>query len=215
MSDHTLTRESPVYVLLRFLIYGLFAIVMGQIIVWNLNSLGVAALASENGVLEWVQVAFLAFASGLSACAFCTSRSGSTIYGLIACVTAYATAKECDTFFEAALFDDAYKYVAGVPLALLAGFLLYRGRMRFVNEISECIGYRWFGIFVTAGILLASLCQLLDSAHFWETFEQSLTLQDAKRLVEETSELYAYYFMSVAAVESFFQSRILIAPTAS
>ncbi|MCO8123134.1 hypothetical protein NHH03_15405 [Stieleria sp. TO1_6] len=215
MSHHPCANESLGGVLVRFAIYGILSLALGQVIVWKLNSVGVIALASENGMLEWMQVGLTLCTAGVFARVYFMGKSGATVFGVLACVVAYAGAKECDSFLESFLFDDAYKYVAGGPLALLVFFLVCRGRDEFVSDLSHAIAARWFGIFVTAGILLISLCQLFDSAGLWETFDQSTALREAKLLVEETSELYVYYFLAVAALECWFQSKGNALPAAT
>lgn len=155
------------------------------------------SLGRENGPIEIAQVVFALIATLGFAVAAVRSRIGKT--GLVVCggMLAYAAARESDLWFETFLFEDAYKYVVGVPVILVVGGMLIFQRDRVVRETLHLLNQPAATLFIVAGIFLAFVCQTLDRPGMWPSVDHQ-----AKSMIEETVELFAYMLFAFSSSEA-------------
>lgn len=157
---------------------------------------------SENGPLELLQAGLAATASLLVLAA--AIRQPRFIVGrtLCAAMMAYAAARESDQWFESVFFDDAYKWLVGLPAAI--GFVAIAWIFRkdaFANTV-ELLHQSSSTMFIVAGTFLATACQMLDRPGIWYGVTDIGQQMAIKSLVEESMELFAYAAIAFACFES-------------
>lgn len=186
----------------RLFCYALVAFATCQGVFVAIRSQGIAFAAMENGPVEIAQALMALFASGCLFFAAYRNQYGRPGVVVCACMVGYAAARECDRWFETVFFDDAYKYLAGVPLVILAAFELYRGRHRIVSESFELLQTPAICIFSIAGIYICSMCQVIDRPDLWAAVGEGVAAETTKAAVEEFAELFGYLLLSFSGVEA-------------
>lgn len=186
----------------RLTFYGVVAFLVCQFVLGAIRAHGIGYVANENGPVEKAQVWLALFASGCLFFAAAQLRVGRTYMTICACMVGYAAARECDVWFETILFDDAYKYLAGIPLSLIALSALYRGRKQIFHETLVMARTPSITIFAFAGIYICSVCQLIDRPDLWAAVGTSDEAIMTKAAVEEFSELFGYLLLAFSGVES-------------
>ena len=168
------------------------------------------SLSAENGPLELLQVGFVGAASLMLFFAAMVSDRGRAGLTVMASLAGYATAKEMDSVFEALLFDDAYKYVAAIPLMVVATVVLWRERQNVIRDAAWLMNQRTTTMFVIAGLYLFCVCQVIDGPVFWRhdatladsVWSGSSETQAVKQMVEEYCEVFAYAVLGFAGAEA-------------
>ena len=186
----------------RLLIYGVIAFLLCQFVFIGIEHHGVFAFVRENGPLEQTQ-AVLALLTCLCFF-FAASRlgEGSTVLVLCGCLIGYAAARECDDLFESVFFDDAYKYLAGIPLLSIALVTWYRNRHGFLNQASRMLQSPALTMFVISGIYVCSICQAFDRPALWTELEWNLSTELTKATVEEFAESFGYVLLAFSGIET-------------
>ena len=156
-----------------------------------------AAIGAENAGIETAQIVLAGLASALYLAAGGLSRRHSFAYYVGAALLVYAAGRESDQWFESMLFDDAYKIVVGIPVAIGLILAAYRHRRGLVRETWQSFDSRPSVLFITGGVLLVSVCQMFDRPGMWP---EASYMQ--KCLIEECVELFAYGLLLFAAGEA-------------
>ncbi len=194
-----LVRYALLGVMLFFSYLGIYTIVLFYGADWT---------ARENGPLELSQAAFALIGSGLMFAAALKCRIGRTGIWICASLLGYAAARECDQFFEHFLFTDAYKWVAGLPLMSVLGWILWRYRDQIVSDSISMMKHPAAALFTMAGIYLCTFCQMLDRPLLWHSDDvQAASILPIKVLVEESAEFFAYAILAFAGLESYLYAR--------
>lgn len=158
------------------------------------------SIGREGGPIENAQAIAAALAAAMFVIAAIRTRLG--VVGLATCaaVTAYAAGRESDALFETLFFDDAYKYLVGLPAVVALAFVAWRHRFTAWRETLTLLNHPAATLFILAGIYLAFVCQTLDRPLMWP----QLTSESGENrvLIEETVELFAYLTMAFSASES-------------
>ncbi len=213
MASDRLTRLITSYPV-RLTAYGITAFAIFQLVVSLLESHGANWLGAENGPLEMSQVVLATFTAISFAFAATKSKAGRA--GLVGCavMVAYAAAREADMIFESLLFEDAYKYVVGIPVLLigLTTFVIYRKSI--VADALWLVRQPAVTMFAIAGIYLCAMTQILDRPIVWSevpvaTQEAKDGLMATKGVVEESAELFAYLLLAFSGVEALILSLYL------
>ncbi|NNJ25543.1 hypothetical protein [Alienimonas chondri] len=157
-------------------------------------------IAVENGALELLQIAVaLAGGAALVAAGAVTQR-GLTAIAFCAGALLYAAAREADLWFEQVAFDDAYKYLAGVPIAAAAAAVAWRDRRRWAESL-EWTAHPASVFFLCGGLQVVVAAALFDRSRLWDSIENSVQADRVKRLVEESIELSGYLTLAAGACE--------------
>ncbi|MGB7346326.1 MAG: hypothetical protein WBD20_19060 [Pirellulaceae bacterium] len=185
----------------RLFCYAVITFVLFQAVFFCITQYGSGFVGVENGPVEMAQV-YLAIIASL--CLFYTAyrcRRGRA--GLIACaaMVGYAAARESDSLFEAALFDDAYKWLVGLPMLLITVSALWIDRRRVVPDAMWLVRQPSVTMFAIAGIYLCAVCQLFDRPDMWTEITAATEASAAKAMVEELVELFAYLLLAFSGVE--------------
>jgi hypothetical protein len=186
----------------RVLLYAGITFVMFQAIYGSIKSFGAAWLASENGPLEAAQVVLaLVAAVGIFSAARWTSKGRAALV-VAGAMVAYAAGRESDVLFETWIFDDAYKWLIGVPMLILAIVAVIVDRRRLLGETMWWMRQPSATLFAVAGIFLCFVCQNLDRSEMWLGLQPRQHVDTSKALVEEYAELFAYLLLAFSGVEA-------------
>lgn len=191
----------------RWLVYGGIAAGTFQSIYLATTMLGAKQMGAENGPIEMSQIAFAACgAIGLFLAARNTVRGRAMILVCAAAVT-YAVARECDLWFETLVFDDAYKYLIGLPLGLMVAGVWWRERRELVGDFLYMMRQPAATFFGIAGLHLCVACQTLDRPLLWSGLEGAADIKSTQAMVEESMELFAYMLIAFSGVEAYLFAR--------
>jgi hypothetical protein len=181
--------------------YGLLTMVVFQFVFSLLQDRGCMWLAAENGPLELSQVGCLLIAVAGIAIALRWTPIGRTVLVATGAVALYAAARESDQWFESVFFDDAYKWLVGLPVAIVVIAVAYFDRGKIVNETLQIAQRPGATLFTIGGIYLCFFCQMLDRPLFWPVDVMDLEGISRKMLIEECSELFAYLLIAFSGFE--------------
>ena len=117
-------------------------------------------------------------------------------------VTLYAAAHESDKWFESVFFEDAYKWLVGLPVAISVLIVAYRDRGTLIDETMRIAQKPAATLFAVGGIYVCFFCQMLDRPHFWTESGLSGNVVLQKSMVEESAELFAYMLIAFSGVEA-------------
>lgn len=192
---------------LRLAIFGIATFALYQFLYLLLQGEYATSLSAENGPVEILQGMLAGAASVVFLVAARRTATGRSMMTICGCVIGYAAARESDASMEYWLFDDAYKYVAGLPLAVLAAVVLYRHRSRFVSESLWVMKQPAAVLYLVAVIYLGGVCQIFDRPDTWVGITSPTEAVAAKATVEEFAELFAYLLFAFSAAEIYVLAR--------
>ncbi len=186
----------------RLVAYGVMAFVLGQVLYDVVLDQGSEIIGQEDGVVERTQAVLATF----GAVAFFVAATKSTYgkAGLVLCgaLAGYAAGRECDQWLEAHLFNDAYKYLIGVPLLAMTVVVVWKNRRTAIADslpLARTPAITMFGI---AGVYLCAVCQVFDRPDFWAGIADHDNALAIKTLVEEFAEIFGYLLIAFAGVEA-------------
>ena len=186
----------------RLVAYGLVAFILGQMLYAAVLERGWEIIGQEDGPVERTQTALAMFA----AVAFFVAAKKSTYgkAGLVLCgsLAGYAAGRECDQWLETHLFNDAYKYLIGLPLlaiTLVVGWKHRRTALADSIPLARTPAITMFGV---AGVYLCAVCQVFDRPDFWAAIADHENVFAIKTLVEEFAEIFGYLLIAFAGVEA-------------
>ncbi len=186
----------------RLGLYGLLVVGAYQLIYLGTVAWGPARMGAENGPIESAQAVLAVIASIMLFIAAAKTKIGRA--GLICCgaVVGYAAARECDVLFETLFFDDAYKYLVGLPLAVIAAIAIAVNRKTFLPETMWLARQPAATLFIVAGIFLIGVCQTLDRPAMWQEVSDPMQAAVVKGMIEEYAELFAYIVLALSSIEA-------------
>ena len=163
---------------------------------------GAERMGAEDGPIEMAQVGLALIAAvGLFCAARWTviGRAGLVICGAL---VTYAAARESDRVFETLLFDDAYKWLVGLPMVMLAAVAVFVDRRRLIGDLMWLMRHPAATLFVIAGVYLCSVCQALDRPGLWVGISNAGESAATKAMIEEYAELFAYLLLAFSGIEA-------------
>ena len=188
----------------RMGIYAAFTFVLFEVIYNAVKIYGAEVVAAENGPIEMSQMVLAivgAVALFLAARFTPAGRAGLVVCGA---VVAYAAAREGDQLFETLLFDDAYKWLVGVPMLVLGTTFVVIDRKRLLGDVMWLMKHPVATLFAIAGIYLCFVCQIYDRPEMWGGLTTTTEGEATKALIEEYAELFAYVLLALSGVEAAF-----------
>jgi hypothetical protein len=186
----------------RLAVYLILVVVVCQIVLAAIRQHGITIAADENGPVEKAQVGFALFTSACLFFAAARIRVGRTLLTICACMVGYAAARECDVWFETVLFEDAYKYLAGLPLLGIALSALFRGRKQIFHEVMTLTRTPTVTIFAFAGVYICCVCQVIERPVLWAAVGTGDEAILTRAAIEEFAELFGYLLLAFSGVES-------------
>lgn len=202
-----LCRAAASLYLVRLVLFGIMSFATYASIYLLATSESASFLSSENGPLESLQVALVGSASLMFFIAAIKSHTYRACLTVMGAMAGYAAAREMDTVFESLLFDDAYKYVVGLPMLAAVGWTAWHDRARLMSDWAGLSRQPAFTLFMIGGLYLICVCQALDSPAFWgeatsTTTADNIASHPTKQMVEEYCEVFAYLLIGFSGVES-------------
>lgn len=186
----------------RIALYGLITLGVFQGVFMAIHAYGARFMGQENGPIEMTQVVLaLVGAAGLF---YAAAKAVKGKAGLILCgaVVSYAAARESDLFFETVFFDDAYKVMVGLPMAILVAVTFVKYRSGLVSQTLWLMRQPAATLFALAGIYLCFVCQFFDRPDLWASISQGAEAETTKALIEEYAELFAYLLLAFSGIEA-------------
>jgi len=190
----------------RLTAYGVTSLAIAQLAFWAVDRYSIGFIAAENGPVEQVQVLLAVFACAAFFYAASRLPVGRTGLILCACMVGYAAARESDAWFDRVFFEDAYKYLVGVPLLAIGLAASYAGRHVVVGESLALVRTPAVTIFAIGGIYICSVCQVFDRPGFWAALHGAEGAEQIKAGVEEFSEFFGYLLLGFSGVEAIVMS---------
>ncbi len=186
----------------RMVAYGLLTMAVFQYVYLLLQEHGCEHLAAENGPIELAQVACLLIAVAGISLALRWAPIGRAVLVATGAIALYAAARESDSWFESAFFEDSYKWLVGLPAAIVVVKVAYSERQKLVAETLRIAHRPGSTLFTFAGIYLCFFCQMIDRPLFWPIHALDTAGIARKALIEESAELFAYLLIAFSGFEA-------------
>jgi hypothetical protein len=200
------SREGRAALLGRLVLYGLFAGLAFEAVVWASANYPLAVFAKEGGPLEIVQHV-LAIAA---ACLFfaAAARSGArrsllVIAGLCALL---AVAREADHFFDQVIGRGGYTYFTW-PLGIGAIAVALRARDRLAGQLLSFAATPAFFFVAFAVFVILVYGQIVGQKQLWQAVMGDGYQRGVKDSVEEIQELLGYFMFLFASIEALILER--------
>lgn len=187
---------------LRVGVYAVITCMVFEVVYVATQTYGAKVMGAENGPIEVAQVVLALIGAAGLFYASCCAKIGRA--GLVMCgaVVAYAAARESDSIFEAYLFNDAYKWLVGLPMLILVAVVVAAERHRLVADVMWLMRHPAATLFGVAGIFLCFVCQILDRPDMWVAISDAGEVEVIKALMEEYAELFAYLLLAFSGFEA-------------
>jgi hypothetical protein len=191
----------------RLCIYGVVTFAVFQLLYFGIQRQGAAVLGAEDGPIEAAQVALAIF--GSLALFYAAFRSPVSRAGLVAAgaLIAYAAARESDSWFERVFFDDAYRYLVGLPMLAVTAIAIFIDRKKLMRECLGSFQQPAGTLFVIGCIFLGAVCQPLDRPGLWVSISDGAEVMETKAMIEEYAELFAYMLIAMSGIEAVIRAR--------
>ncbi len=186
--------------LLRILMYGLWLVLLTQLLMWDARAVGEEVKFMEDTYTEWTQQTCLLLMSIIFA-------TGAFRYGnyralsilLLGC-SLIGLVREFNNYFNNRVFDGAWQLLAGLVLvAILA--LFWKHREAFRAQLLQFISSLSFGLLLAGFLTTFVFSRLYGRTTFWETVMEERYFRSVKNAGEEGAELLGYGLLLMAAVE--------------
>ncbi len=162
----------------------------------------------ENGLIEWVQVLLLVVSIAV------LWRSGvldkdrrAVLVAMIFLLTA-TIAREWDKIIDESMGRHVWKLISGLLIAAAAG-VAFRKKRAFYLSALHLTRQPSFGIMLTGGLIVLVFSRLFGAGDFWrELLDDRRIANEAKRVVEECTELMGYLFIMIGTFEFLHETHI-------
>ena len=201
----TQEQASKVYVCLRYLIY--FALTVG--FAYSLHLLAAfyhGKTFVEHGIVENLQIACLWLSTFIFSIQIVLLKKHRALLILFASFCCFASIRELDSFFEIVLPLVSWKFACLFPIGVI-GYLIY-DRKQAAKSITDFIGTPAFSLMTTLMFIFIAVAQVIGNKEL--ILNSNPGLQDAKlirRLLEEGTELIAYFLLVLSSVEVYFSMK--------
>lgn len=201
----TQEQASKVYVCLRYLIY--FALTVG--FAYSLHLLAAfyhGKTFVEHGIVENLQIACLWLSTFIFSIQIVLLKKHRALLILFASFCCFASIRELDSFFEIVLPLISWKFACLFPIGAI-GYLIY-DRKQAAKSITDFIGTPAFSLMTTLMFVFIAVAQVIGNKEL--ILNSNPGLQDAKlirRLLEEGTELIAYFLLVLSSVEVYFSMK--------
>ena len=201
----TQEQASKVYVCLRYLIY--FALTVG--FAYSLHLLAAfyhGKTFVEHGIVENLQIACLWLSTFIFSIQIVLLKKHRALLILFASFCCFASIRELDSFFEIVLPLISWKFACLFPIGAI-GYLIY-DRKQAVKSITDFIGTPAFSLMTTLMFVFIAVAQVIGNKEL--ILNSNPGLQDVKlvrRLLEEGTELIAYFLLVLSSVEMYFSMK--------
>lgn len=164
------------------------------------------ATFTESSVIEWLQLVYLCACTILFILSAKTTYPRISLSVLLAGMTLLASVRELDYFFDNYVFDGAWQSIAFL-VVLVTGVLVFKFRQNLKPSIQEFISKASFGYMTAAFITLFVFSRMIGMQLLWRGIMGESYMRTVKTFVEESTELFGYTLLLIAAIEFYRETR--------
>lgn len=198
-------QPSKVHICLRYLIY--FSLTVGfACSIHLLAAIYQGKTFVEHGVVENLQIACLWLSTLIFSIQIILLKKHRALLMLFASFCCFASIRELDSFFERLLPLMSWKFSCLFPIGAIS-YLIY-DRKQAAKSITAFIGTPAFSLMTTLMFIFIAVAQVIGNKEL--ILNSNPGLQDVKlvrRLLEEGTELIAYFLLVLSSVEMYFSMK--------
>ena len=186
----------------RFLVYGVFAVLLAELLKWDTSIDESEVKFSEFSYVEYMQSLLLFLCSSVCL-VFYFSKHTKTfkfIFLLIFGLSSAALIREQDFHFDQLLGRRMWPY----PVYLVLGFVgykTYKGWTAALEQLAQFMATKSYAFLTFGMITVFIFSRLYGRRVFWEAVMEEKYFRSVKNASEECIELYGYLFLLIAVVE--------------
>jgi len=125
---------------------------------------------------------------------------------LLAGMALIALIRELDYFFDNYVFDGAWQTIVFL-VALTTGFFVIKFRQGLKSSVQEFTSKASFGYMTSAFVVLFIFSRIIGKKVLWKAVMGENYLRVVKSFVEESTELFGYTLLLIAAIEFYRESK--------
>ena len=153
----------------------------------------------EGGIVEWLQFGFLLLCAILFIYAAKKNKTHKYLSLTLALFLIAASIRECDRFFDRLICDDFWK-VGVTAVFILLTCLITSKTKSLLDSALTVINWRAFGMLLS-GFLILLFSRLFGHNDFWSDLIGQSNQKTVLRIIEESTELLAYFIFLAGSVE--------------
>lgn len=194
-------------VLFRFCVY---CIALGGLIGFSsylIQKCGNDLVIRENGIIEWGQVALLAFISILLHSASKYSQEFKELYKTLFILPVIAIIRENDRLLETYIFDKSWEVFVIIGL-IYFGYVLIRTYHPVIEQFFKFTHTQSFVCFVLGFFIVCVFSRIAGQQTLWQAVLQELNHRRIGGCVEELLEFLGYCILLMGAIECYFEAKL-------
>jgi len=161
---------------------------------------------NESSMIEQFQLIYLCVCMVLFFLSAKIKSSRMSLSVLLAGMALIALIRELDYFFDNYVFDGAWQTIA-LLVALTTGFFVIKFRQGLKSSIQEFTSKASFGYMTSAFVVLFIFSRIIGKQVLWRAVMGENYLRVVKSFVEESTELFGYTLLLIAAIEFYRESK--------
>lgn len=161
---------------------------------------------NESSIIEQFQLIYLCVCMVLFILSAKIKSSRMSLSVLLAGMALIALIRELDYFFDNYVFDGAWQTIAFL-VALTTGFFVIKFRQGLKSSIQEFTSKASFGYMTSAFVVLFIFSRIIGKQVLWKAVMGENYLRVVKSFVEESTELFGYTLLLIAAIEFYRESK--------
>lgn len=161
---------------------------------------------NESSIIEQFQLIYLCVCMVLFILSARIKSSRMSLSVLLAGMALIALIRELDYFFDNYVFDGAWQTIVFL-VALTTGFFVIKFRQGLKSSIQEFTSKASFGYMTSAFVVLFIFSRIIGKQVLWKAVMGENYLRVVKSFVEESTELFGYTLLLIAAIEFYRESK--------
>lgn len=161
---------------------------------------------NESSIIEQFQLIYLCVCMVLFILSAKIKSSRMSLSVLLAGMALIALIRELDYFFDNYVLDGAWQTIAFL-VALTTGFFVIKFRQGLKSSIQEFTSKASFGYMTSAFVVLFIFSRIIGKQVLWKAVMGENYLRVVKSFVEESTELFGYTLLLIAAIEFYRESK--------
>ena len=191
---------------IRTALYCCLAAGTALVLVWAVDLADQPIAFNESSMIEQFQLIYLCVCMVLFFLSAKIKSSRMSLSVLLAGMALIALIRELDYFFDNYVFDGAWQTIAFL-VALTTGFFVIKFRQGLKLSIQEFTSKASFGYMTSAFVVLFIFSRIIGKQVLWRAVMGENYLRVVKSFVEESTELFGYTLLLIAAIEFYRESK--------
>lgn len=183
-----------------YLVYFLTTAAVIQGVILLSHRVDASLLFSENGPVEWFQLALLLACFGCLQTAAFRIEERREILHLLALLPPASAVREMDAILDRSVFDGAWQLIVTL-LVLHALFFIRHHRRKVTIQLKPVLASGSFGLLFAGFLAVMVFSRLIGQQIFWRAALQEQYLRLVGRVVEESCELFGYLLLLFGCIE--------------